>query len=106
MAREVLISEDARDDIEDGKDFYDTCESGVGDYFLGCILTDITSLQIYIGLHRKHFGYHRLLSKRFPYSIYYDVINEVVVIIAVLDMRMKPSNLREIVSKRVNSVKR
>jgi hypothetical protein len=100
MSRKVVVLDYARGDIEDGRDFYDSCEYGVGDYFSGCILTDIASLQIYFGLHRRHHGYHRLLSKRFPYSIYYDVINEVVIILAVLDMRMEPSNLREIVSRR------
>ena len=72
----------------------------MGDYFSGCILTDIASLQIYCGLHRKHYGYYRLLSKRFPYSIYYDVINDVTTIVAVLDMRMQSTSLRKIVSKR------
>ena len=100
MSREVFISDEARDDIEDGRDFYDSCELGAGDYFSGCILSDISSLQIYFGLHRKHYGYHRLLSKRFPYSIYYDVVNEVVMIVAVLDMRMEPSSLCEVVSRR------
>jgi hypothetical protein len=35
MSREVLISDEARDDIEDSRDFYDSCELGAGDYFSG-----------------------------------------------------------------------
>lgn len=41
MSREVLVLDDAREDIEVGRDFYDSCEYGAGDYFSGCILTDI-----------------------------------------------------------------
>lgn len=100
MSREVFVSDEARDDIANGRDFYNLCEPGVGDYFTDCILTDIASLKVYFGLHRKHYGYHRLLSKRFPYSIYYDVADNVVMIVAVLDMRMEPSNLSDIVSRR------
>ena len=38
-----------------------------------------------------HFGkYHRLLSKRFPYGIYYRVEENTVLVRAVLDLRRAP----------------
>ena len=100
MARAVLILDRARDDMDMAHDFYDRCEIGVGDYFIDCILSDISSLKFYFGLHRMQYGFHRLSSKRFPYSIYYEVEEEVVRIVAVLDMRMKPSIIRELVNAR------
>ncbi len=36
-----------------------------------------------------------MLSKRFPYSIYYDVREEVVYVIAVLPMRRDPNWVQE-----------
>jgi hypothetical protein len=40
-------------------------------------LSDIESLVIFAGIHRKEFGFYRMLSKRFPYAIYYDVNDDV-----------------------------
>ena len=36
----------------------------MGGYFLNSLLSDIDSLKLYAGVHRKVFRYHRLLSKR------------------------------------------
>jgi len=35
------------------------------------ILLDIDSLQLYGGIHQKYFGFHRMLSRLFPFTIYY-----------------------------------
>jgi hypothetical protein len=37
------------------------------------------------------FGYHRLLAKRFPFAVYYRVIDNAVIVFAVLDCRRNPS---------------
>jgi hypothetical protein len=68
----ILILPSARDDLADGFAFYERQEAGVGDYFLESLFSDIESLRIYAGIHPKQFGYHRLLSKRFPYAVFYD----------------------------------
>jgi len=35
-------------------------------------------------------GYYRLLSKRFPFAIYYKIMSEIVYVYAVLDCRQNP----------------
>ena len=40
----VVILEDAAEDLESGAQFYESCETGVGDYFLDSILSDLDSL--------------------------------------------------------------
>ncbi len=97
MSRVVVILDRARDDLQAGRDFYEGCDFGVGEYFIDCLLSDVASLQFYFGLHRKHYGYYRLLSKRFPFAVYYDVIDDIVHVVAVLDMRMRPSTIRTMV---------
>ncbi len=54
-------------------------EKGVGNYFLESIFSDVESLRLFAGIHKIHFDkFHRLLSKRFPFAIYYRVAeNEV-----------------------------
>ena len=40
--------------------------------------------------HIQVFGFHRLLSKRFPYAVYYKVDDDVCVVFRVLDCRQQP----------------
>ncbi len=42
-------------------------------FLIPCILTLILS-PIFEGIHRIVFGHHRLLSKRFPFAIYYKIL--------------------------------
>lgn len=63
----------------------------MGDYFLDSLFADIDSLALYSGIHRKVFGFHRMLAKRFPYAIYYQVESaELTVVYRVLDCWQNP----------------
>jgi hypothetical protein len=85
----VVILEDAVEDLEAGAQFYESCATGVGDYFLDSILPILT-LWFFL-VHPIYFGFHRMLSKRFPFGIYYEVEDEVVYVYAILDLRRDPS---------------
>lgn len=79
------------DDLHAGARFYDDQQLGLGDYFLDSLFSDIDSLLLYAGIHQKVFGYHRTLSKRFPYAIYYRVEAQQVQVWRVLDCRQNPA---------------
>jgi hypothetical protein len=87
----ISILSDAVTDLEQGKSFYESQQDGVGDYFWDCILSDIESLVVYSGIHKKEYDYYKMLSKRFPYAIYYDVVNKTNYVIAILPMRKDPN---------------
>jgi plasmid stabilization system protein ParE len=91
----VHILDEAQEDLLDGFRFYESQREGLGDYFLDSLFSDIDSLQIYAGVHSLHFGYHRLLSKRFPFAIYYRIARKTVRVYAVLDCRRNPAWIRE-----------
>lgn len=91
--RKVIILKEARNDIKEGKDFYNSIEIGVGDYFVNSILTDIEALQFYSGIHTEIFNLFQSRSKRFPFSIYYKINNDIVSVIAILDMRQNPKSI-------------
>jgi hypothetical protein len=61
----IVILPAARDDLADGLRFYEHQQEGLGGYFLESLFSDIDSLHLYAGIHRKVFANHRLLSKRF-----------------------------------------
>jgi len=75
--KRIQILSDAAKDLEEGRDFYEEQEVDVGDYFWDSLLSDIEALVIFGGVHIKKFGYYRMLSKRFPYAIYYDIDEQV-----------------------------
>jgi hypothetical protein len=90
----VVVVEDAAQDLESGRRFYDSREPGVGDYFVESLLSDLSSLSLYSGIHPIHFGYYRMLSKRFPFGIYYEIESDTAYVYAILDMRRNPLWIR------------
>ena len=92
MSLRILAS--AFNDLADGRDFYERQGAGVGEYFLDSLFSDIDSLALYAGIHRKVFGFHRLLSKRFPYAVYYHFDGRNTIVYRVLDLRQDPRKIR------------
>ena len=90
----IRILSTAYQDLADGRGFYDQQTRGVGAYYLDSLFSDIDSLTLYAGTHRKVFGFHRMLSKRFPWAIYYRVDGGNVVVFRVLDCRQDPEKIR------------
>ena len=87
---DIVLLKEALVDLNDGKIFYDRIYQGAGSYFWDSLIADIESLIIYAGVHNKRSDFYRMLAKRFPYAIYYQIDNTVVRVVAVLPMRRKP----------------
>ncbi len=91
----VRILDSALHDLDRGRMFYDRQGEGLGAYFLDSLFSEIDSLVLFAGIHRKVFAFHRLLARRFPYAVYYRMESvEVVVIWRVLDLRQAPERIR------------
>ena len=92
----IKILESAKQDLREGFDFYESQETGIGSYFLESLFSDIESLRLFAGIHGAHFGlYHRLLSKRFPFAVYYRIEENEARVYAVLDCRRDPAWIRK-----------
>lgn len=91
----VQVLDEATADLADGFRFYERQADGLGDYFLDSLWSDIQSLRISGGIHAIHDGYHRLISKRFPYAVYYRIEEDVARVRAVLDCRRDPKWISE-----------
>ena len=87
----IKISSDALADLKNGHSFYEKQEDGLGNYFASQISADIDGLKITSGIHRQPYrDLHRVLSRRFPYAIFYQFSNETVLIVAIIDCRRDP----------------
>ncbi|MDA1086444.1 MAG: type II toxin-antitoxin system RelE/ParE family toxin [Verrucomicrobia bacterium] len=91
----IKILSSAVEDLHDGRLFYEMQGPGLGEYFFDSLFSDIDALALYAGVHVKVFGYHRLLSKRFPYAVYYSLDVDTVVVFRVLDLRRDPFRIRQ-----------
>ena len=91
----IKILKSAREDLKEGFHFYELQQKGLGSYFLESLFSDIESLKLFAGIHGIHFKkYNRLLSKRFPFAIYYRIEENKVRIYAVIDCRRDPAWIR------------
>jgi hypothetical protein len=96
----VKILSSAVDDLHAGRLFYERQGEGFGEYFFDSLFSDIDSLALYAGIHPKVFNYHRLLSKRFPFAVYYMLDGDLAVVWRVLDLRRHPDTIREALDHR------
>jgi len=93
--KDVLVIKEAVDDLNDGRIFYERKEAGIGNYFWDSLIADFESLVIYAGTHKKNHGLFQMPARRFPYIIYYNMIEEFAYIIAVLPMRRDPAWIKK-----------
>ena len=96
----VVVLEEAAQDLETAKDFYDSQESGIGEYCVDSLFADIESLSLFHGIHALHFGCFRMLATHFPFGIYYLDEDKETQVIAILDLRRDPSWIHREIKRR------
>jgi hypothetical protein len=82
------------EDLDRGRLFYARRGKEIGDYFLDSLCSDIDSLHLHAGAHMKVFGFHRLLSRRFPFAVYYRLDGATCIVFRVLDCRQAPQRTK------------
>ena len=93
----IEVLSEAENDLLSGAKFYERRGAGLGAYFLDSLYSDIDSLLLYAGIHRLMFGFHRALSLRFPYAIFYrfDREKQLIRVYRVVDLRRDPLWIRK-----------
>ncbi len=91
----VRVVRSAEIDLEEGFRFYERQDGGLGSYFLDSLFSEIDSLAYFGGIHPQVFEFHRLLARKFPFAVYYRMIQGEVVVFAILDCRKHPSWARK-----------
>ena len=89
----LRILPSAKRDLHRGFRFYERRESGIGSYFLDSLSSDIDSICVFAGIHRRVGELFRFKSKRFPFCIYYRLEADTAYV-AVLDARQAPWKVR------------
>lgn len=87
----IRLLDAARADLRAGRRFYKRLQPGVGAWFWDSLLADIELLHIHAGVHARQYGYYRLLARRFPYAVYYELDWQYITVVAVLPLRRDPA---------------
>ena len=92
---QIRLTRSAEEDLVRGVAFYESQQQSLGTYFLDSLYADIDGLILNAGIHAKPTGrFHRALSKRFPFALYYEVIDGIITVVAVLDCRQNPGAIK------------
>jgi plasmid stabilization system protein ParE len=86
----VRVLRPALEDLVSARIFYESREPGLGSYFIETLFSEIDALVFHAGIHRVVGGYHRKLSRHFPYAIFYKVTGDDALVFRVLDCRRDP----------------
>ncbi len=89
----IRILPETERDLDIGAEFYESQQPGAGSHFIRSLIEDIDGLERHGGVHAKHRGFHRAISHRFPFAIFYDTDGNVIDIYAVLDCRQDPATI-------------
>lgn len=91
----VQLSRTAISGLNGGYRFYEKKEHGLGDYFKNTLLSEIEGLKVTAGIHRTIYGHQRMISRVFPFAIYYKLNVASVRVTAVIDCRRDPEWIRK-----------
>lgn len=81
---------EARADAAKGLELYTKIDPDHAPEFSRSLSRDLLELENLLFPHKKKFGLHRALSKKYPFSIYYQFDGETVRVIGILDQRSSP----------------
>ena len=89
----IRLTAFAEFDLETAQDFYRDKEDWVIDHFMNSIAETMQDLETMAGIHPIRYGHHCMPVRHFPFSIYYDIENELIIVKAILDNRFGPARI-------------
>ncbi len=85
MAHDLILAPEAETDVVETYEWYEACRRGLGEEFLSCVDATLSGISRHPALHAIAFSNHRrVLVRRFPYAVFYEVVDELVTVYGVL----------------------
>lgn len=90
MTRPVFVRPAAERDLADARAWYERKRAGLGNEFLNEIASALRELGHNPAQERLYFGdFRRALLRRFPYKVFYQIIEDRVVVFRVLHAKQE-----------------
>ena len=92
MKRRVTIRPRAESDLQEAKLYYDLQRPGFGDGFLASVGESIGYLEEHAERRAIYYrGFRRIITRRFPYKMFYRIENDRVVVFRILHVKQDHS---------------
>ena len=92
----IRLAGSAVADLQSGIAFYEKQSSGLGAYFLKRIQEDLDELPTIAGIQLPLYrDYRRMVSRRFPFLIFYTVEKTEIIVWHIVDGRRNPQWIRD-----------
>lgn len=91
--KRVRLTALAEFDLVEAQNFYAPSGAWVVEHFMTSIDQALTKLSAMAGIHPMFYGHFRMGVPHFPFSIYYDIEGDDVIVKAILDDRFGPARI-------------
>lgn len=101
MKYKVVIQPEVFDDIQEGIDWYNSRQNGLGKRFFSAVQQEFKTLRINPGFQVRYDEVKCLPVKKFPYMVHYYVNEQskIVVIMGVINTNLNPSIWKKLSGK-------
>ena len=97
MVYKLIVFPQAQEDIEYAAFWYELHKNGLGSDFILALDAELNQLSRNPLLNSKiHKDFRRAIINRFPYSVFYIVINKQILVLAILHQSRNPKVLKKI----------
>ena len=95
MVKSLIIIPEAEQDVTDAYDWYQEQELGLGEEFLRCVDAAIQFIQRNPEMYGIAYeSYRRVLVRRFPYAIFYEYLEDSVIVYGIFQCSQNPKKWR------------
>jgi len=95
MAAELIVAQEAQQDVEEAYGWFEERRTGLGEDFLTCVDACIQNIcrtpELYVKIHEE---YRRALVRRFPYAVFYEYTGGKVIIYSIFHTSQDPKKWR------------
>lgn len=93
MAYTLLVTDEAEEDIQDAADWYNLADSGLEAEFIRAVEACLESIKRNPNQYPIVYkDVHRALLRKFPYGVFYFVINDTVIVQACFHTSRNPND--------------
>ncbi len=95
MAAELILAPEAEQDIAEAYAWYEKQRAGLGEEFMSCVDACVHGICRTPQMHGiVHENYRRGLLRRFPYAVFYEYVDETVIVYCVFHTSLEPEKWR------------
>jgi toxin ParE1/3/4 len=87
----IVFDPEAKKEIKEAAEYYENCQEGLGEKFLGAIERSVENISANPLMYRKLRGnFRRCLVSKFPYGLIYTIAEDEIYVAAAMHLKRNP----------------